>query len=168
MSPYLALAILAGLTLLQVTVMPAAALAGAKPILPLLAVVSWGLLRGPLAAFGWALAAGVMLDAVSPTGFGNYTLAMLAAALVVALSHGRLFAGNVLLPALVAALATAVFVAVQLWPLLTGQWVLWERGSLAPLFAKSVALALLWLPLVFFPLKGLAGWLAGPRIDWER
>lgn len=169
MSPYLALIILAAVTLAQVTLMPAAALGGTKPFLPLLVVVSWGLLRGPLAGFGWAIALGALLDLVSPTPFGYYTLAMVAVAGVVALGHGRLYPGNLLLPGLVAAAATVVFMLVQLLPLaLGGQLLVWQQASWVSLFAKAVALSLLWLPLVYFPLRAIAAWLAGPRIDWEK
>lgn len=168
MSPYLALALLAAVTLAQVTLMPAASLGGTKPFLPLLVVVSWGLLRGPLAAFGWAIALGALLDIASPTPFGYYTVAMLAVAGIVALGHGRLYPGNLLLPGLVAAAATVVFLCVQLAPLiLSGGLLAWQQTSWINLFAKSVALSLLWLPLVYFPLRAIAAWISGPRIDWE-
>lgn len=168
MSPYLALAMLAAVTLAQATLMPAASLGGTKPFLPLLLVVSWGLLRGPMAAFGWAIALGAMLDISSPTPFGYYTVAMLAVAAVVSLGHGRLYPGNLLLPGLVAAAATVVFLLVQLLPLaFAGQLIAWQQASWVSLFAKSVALTLLWLPLVYFPLRAIAAWVAGPRIDWE-
>jgi rod shape-determining protein MreD len=169
MSAYAALVFLALVALAQVSLMPAAGLGGAKPFLPLLVVVSWGLLRGPTAGLGWALALGALLDILSPTPFGYYTLAMLVVALVVALFHGRLFPRNVLLPGLVVAFATVALLAVQVLPLaLGGQVVVWERASWLGLTAKSVALSWLWLPLVYFPLRAVSTWSAGPRIDWER
>jgi rod shape-determining protein MreD len=168
-SPYLALALVALTVLAQSTLMPAAALGGTKPFLPLLVVVSWGLLRGRLAALGWALAAGALLDAVSPAPFGTYLVPMLAVAAVVVVCHGRLFPGNVLLPGLVVVLATVAFLLVQLTPfLLGGQPLGWDETSVASLFAKSVALGLLWLPVVYVPLRWLAARSHGPRIDWER
>ncbi len=168
MNPYQALVVLGLLALVQVTLVPAAAVAGAKPVLPLLAVVCWGLLRGPWAGLAWALALGAMLDALSPAPFGYYTLALLAVAGVVALGHGRLHPGHLLLPGLITIAAALAFTAVQLAPFAMGQGALaWNSASLAALFAKSVALSLLWLPLMYVPLRLLAARSRGPRMDWE-
>jgi rod shape-determining protein MreD len=168
-SPYLALALMGLVTLAQVSLVPAASLGDTKPFLPLLVVVSWGLLRGPLAGFAWALALGAMLDLASPTTFGTYTVVMLCVALVVAICHGRVFPANLLSPGIVAAIATVTCLVVQLAPLaIGGRLVVWDQNAWLSLAAKSVALSLLWLPLVYFPLRALAGRVAGPRIDWER
>jgi rod shape-determining protein MreD len=168
-SPYAALVVLGLTVLAQITLMPAAAIGGARPFLPLLVVVSWGLLRGPLAALGWALAVGAMLDAVSPAPFGYYIVTMLVVAAVVTLGHGRLFASNLLLPSLLVVAATLAFLAAQLAPIaLTGQLTVWQPGDLATLAAKSVLLSLVWLPIVYFPLRALTRWGEHPRIDWER
>jgi rod shape-determining protein MreD len=168
-SPYVALVVLGVTVLAQVTLMPAAALGDARPFLPLLLVVSWGLIRGPVAALGWALAAGAMLDAVSPTPFGYYLVAMLAVAAIVALGYNRLFASNMLLPALVVIGATLAFLVAQLAPLaISGRLVVWQAGDLATLAAKWALMSVVWLPIVYFPMRWLARWGEHPRIDWER
>jgi rod shape-determining protein MreD len=132
-------------------------------------VVSWGLWRGPLAALGWGLAVGAMLDAVSPAPFGYYTVSMLAVAGVVAVGHGRLHPGNLLLPGLVVVVATLAFLSAQLAPsVLAGRLVVWQGANLMALAAKSMLLALVWLPVVYFPLRALTRRGEQPRIDWER
>lgn len=168
MNPYVALMVLGLLALAQVTVVSSAGMAGAKPFLPLLAVVSWGLLRGPMAGLAWALALGAMLDYLSPAPFGYYTVALTAAAGVVALGHGRFYPGHLLLPGIVTVAAALAFTVVQVAPYLASwETLAWSSASLTALFAKSVALSLIWLPLVYFPLRLVAARSRGPRIDWE-
>lgn len=168
MTPYGSLLVLALLVLLQSTVMPSAALGATRPLLPLLAVVSWGLLRGPVAGAWWALAAGLMLDVVSPSPSLFYTLPMLATLGVTAVGRGRLFPSNLLMPWLVTALAATSFWLAQraLLPLV-GASVAWRPGVLAREILPEIALDLLWLPVVYVPLRALARRAAGPRIEWE-
>jgi len=95
---------------------------------------------------------------------------MLAVAGVVAASRGRLFPTNVLLPPVVAAGATAAFALTQRAIVAaTGADVSWApmalvRDELLP----QVTLNLLWLPVLFFPLRALARRTGPPRIEWER
>ena len=168
MMPYVNLILLALLVVLQTTLMPAAALDSTKPFLPLLAVVCWGMLRGPVPGVWWALAAGLLLDLVSPIPTLFYTLPLLVAAAVVAGGRGRLFPSNVLTPWLMTAIATVAFVVVQhaLIPL-TGGLAGWSAGQLGREVVPQVALNLLWLPVLYFPLRALARRVAGPRIEWE-
>ena len=167
--PYLAVPLLALVVVAQTTVVPATALGGTKPFLPLLFVVTWGLLRGPLAGAWWALTVGLMLDIVSPSPSLFYTVPLLLAVGVVALSRGRLFPSNLLMPWLVVIAATVAFVVAQraLLPLVGGS-VGWLPATLMRELLPETALNLLWLPIAYFPLHALARRVGGPRIDWER
>jgi rod shape-determining protein MreD len=167
MTPYVYLAILAAIVIAQTTVMPSAALGHTKPFLPLLAVVSWVLLRGPLPGAWWAVAIGLMLDAVSPTPAGFYTLPLLAAAVAVSIGRARFFPSNLVIPWLLVAVATAVFLITQrsFIPLVGGH-VVWSAPALAREIFPETALNLLWLPVLYLPLRALARRTSGPRIEW--
>ncbi|MFN2114295.1 MAG: rod shape-determining protein MreD [Anaerolineae bacterium] len=168
MTPYLYTAILAAIVIAQSTLMPAAALGQTKPFLPLIAVVCWALFRGPVPGAWWAVAAGLMLDAVSPAPMGFYTLPLLAAVLVVSMGRGRFFATNMLIPWLLVAVATAAFIVAQrsLIPLAGGE-LDWDAAVITREILPEAALNLLWLPVLYLPLRALARSVAGPRIEWE-
>lgn len=169
MTPYASIPLLALVVLVQTTVMPAASLGATKPFLPLLVIVSWGLVQGSMAAAWWALALGLMLDLVSPSPFLFYTLPLMLVVGVVAVGRGRFFPTNLLLPWLVAAAATAAFVLGQ-WSLLllTDGPVAWHGEAVARALFPETALNLLWLPLAYFPLRAVSRRLRGPHIEWER
>jgi len=168
MTPYAGLLIIGLTVLVQSSVMPAASLGATKPLLPLLVVVSWGLLRGPMAGAWWALAAGLMMDVLSPSPMLFYTLPMLAVAGIVALGRGRLFPSNLLMPWLVVCAATAAFVLAQraLLPLVGGL-VTWRPEAVAREVLLELALNALWLPVVYVPLRSLERRVRRPRIEWE-
>lgn len=169
MTPYVNLALIALLVLVQTTVMSSASLGYSKPFLPLLAVVSWTLLAGPLAGAWWALGAGLMLDVVSPSPFSFYTLPLLGVAVLAALARARLFPANVLIPWVLVALTTVAFVLAQhtMMPIWGGA-APWELEGLGRDLLHVVALNLLWLPIIYLPLRALAHRARGPRIEWER
>jgi rod shape-determining protein MreD len=169
------LALLAAVVVAQTALMPFAALGSAKPLLPVLAVVSWGLLRGPAPAVWWALTMGALLDALSPAPFGFYTLPLIGAAAVASVGRRRLSGANVLLPGIAAAAATVAFALAQrvlLWLTLRqlpeASALTWRPYELANELAPVTALSLLWLPALYFPLRFLAARSAAPSLGWER
>lgn len=168
MGPFATLLLLASLTFAQVTLVPSAGLGHAVPLLPLLAVVSWGLVRDGRSGLWWAILAGLMLDLVSPAPMGMYTLPLVAAAAVVAAGRSRVFDRHIVFPAVLAVLATATLLIGQLGLIgLSGGYVDWSGPALAGILAPSLALNLLWLPLLYFPLRALARRSGRPRIEWE-
>lgn len=167
--PVLSILLMAGLCLAQSTVMPYARLGFAEPLLPLLAVVSWAMLLGPLAGAWWAIVAGLIMDVLSPARIGAYSLPLLIVVGMVFLARGRMFANNVFLPALLVAAATVVFDLAQRSVLAAGgRYVGWQPGALAEEMVPLLLLNLLWLPVIYFPLRALARQLERPRIEWER
>jgi rod shape-determining protein MreD len=174
-NPYATLVFLSLLVTVQTALVPYAALGPAKPLLPLLAVVAWGLLRGPRAAVWWALILGILLDAVSDAPPGFYTLPLLVGAGVTVIARGRMATGNILLPGAIIAVATVAFTLVQR-ALLT--LIVMRAGAAPPLewtwtalgedIVPVVALNMLWLPLLYFPLRFVATRTAPRRMEWER
>jgi len=142
---------------LQITLAPRAGLGAAAPFLPLLAVVSWSVLRGPGTGIRWALALGLALDQLAPSPVGVYTLPLVAASGAAALGRGVAFERSIVLPAAMTAFATAVFILVQLGLIAAiGGHVPWDPWSLGQTVAPRIALNLLWLPAVYLPVRWLA------------
>lgn len=173
MTPYLSLAFLALVVALQTSVMPHAALGTVKPLLPVLAVVTWALVRGRTAAAWWAVVLGLMLDVLSPAPAGTYTLPMLAALLVAAAGRSRLFPTTFILPGAVAAAATIAFTLTQRLVLdlrlaesVPGYG--WHAAALMEDLVPVTMLSLLWLPVLFFPLRFVARHAGPARMEWER
>jgi rod shape-determining protein MreD len=169
-SPYLTLVFLMGLVAVQTAALPYAAPGTFKPLLPVLAVVAWGLLRNRREAAWWGLLLGYMLDVVSPTPFGTYTLPMLVAVMVVGIGGSNLFPTNFILPGAVAAAATVAFTVTQLSLVaaMNRGTVSWSAASMGDDILPVVALNLLWLPALYFPLRFVARRIGPPRIEWER
>lgn len=168
MGPYAALLTIVILVLLQTTVMHYASLGGVQPFLPLLAVVSWSLLRGIQTAAWWALAAGLALDVLSGSAIGTYALPLVASVGAVGVLRGRLHPTNPLLPAIAVTFATSIFVIGQRALIgLAGGVVPWTWAALGQELGVAVLLNLLWLPLLFLPLRALSR-RARATVDWER
>ena len=169
MNPYLALLLLFGICLLQFTVMPKAGIDEVAPMLPLLAVVSWSLLRGPIAGAWWALVLGILLDFMSIELLGTYLAPMLLVAAIAGLGSRRLFTQRLWLPIMVTTLGTLGFLALHLGIIrLTGGYVDWNLDALLRLTLRPLLLNLLWLPLIYFPLRHLSNRYGEASIGWER
>jgi rod shape-determining protein MreD len=155
--------------IVQSTVMPHAMIAGEPPLLPVIAVVCWGILRGPLAAAWWALALGILLDTISFMPPGFYTVPMLCVAALVAMVGRRLFENNLLLPLGLTVAATVVFTLVQYSLLsLEAAYLPVSVEALTRVTLPVVVLNLLWLPALYFLLRAFARRGGEPRIGWER
>lgn len=107
--PYLAIALLGSLALLQASLAPVLNLAGARPDLVLICVICWGILRGPRRGVVWAMVGGIALDLLSAAPFGLYTLPLLVVGLLTALAEPFVFTAGLALPALAAAAGTLIF-----------------------------------------------------------
>jgi rod shape-determining protein MreD len=168
-SPTIAALLLALVAVAQATVMPYAALGQARPLLPVMVVVTWGLLQGGAAAAWWAIGGGLMLDLLSPAPAGFYVLPLLGVATLAGLFRGRLFQAHLILPAAVVAIGTLSFGLMQRSMIdLAGGRVVWDVPSLAEEIVPAVVLNWIWLPLIYFPLRVLARRIGEPAIDWER
>ena len=84
--------------LLQTTLAPYININGVHPDLVLVLVIGWTVLRGLEEGLIWAFIGGISLDFFSGAPFGVFTLAMLVAAFVAGLFHGRTFGSSIVLP----------------------------------------------------------------------
>lgn len=170
MSPYMTFALLVSIVWAQMTVMPRAALGSAAPFLPLIAVVCWGILRGPNAGLAWAIVIGLMLDQMSPSPIGMYTVPLVVCAGVLLFGRRILLSHSIAVPAALVFVATFVYVLAQEALIgIGGGHVPWSPNTQFGLIAPRIALNLLWFPAVFFPLRAIARRIGGPRIGlgWE-
>jgi rod shape-determining protein MreD len=170
MNVYTTLLLLALVALLQATVAPLAGLGAAQPELALLVVVIWALVRGPRQALVWALVLGLMLDQLSARPIGMYSLPLMAVALLAGTGRSVAFGTHLVLPVVMTVLATLLYGLLQLamLGLVRGGTVLWGGSDLVGVLLPIVALNLLWLPVLYFPLRALARRDVGPRMDWGR
>lgn len=167
MGPYATSALLAVLAIAQLTIAPHAALDGAFPSLPLLAAVCWTVLRGPRDGLILAIGGGLLLDLASPAPIGMYSLSFAAATLVVGGGRALTNARGMLLTAVLVAVGTATAMAVQLALVAAaGGHVVLEARSAWELLIPAVAMNLVWLAVVYPPLRHLARRLGGDRLEW--
>jgi len=108
MTIYLLVPFLVVVGLLQATLISRLAIWGVFPDLPLLMVVSWGLLRGSQQGLLWGFVAGVVVDLFSGAAFGAATVPLMAVGFVAGLGENIVFR-NVLLLLLAIFLATVVY-----------------------------------------------------------
>jgi len=108
MTIYLLVPLMAIVGLLQATLISRVAIWGVFPDLPLLLVVSWGLLHGSRQGLLWGFVAGIVLDLFSGAPFGAATVPLMAVGFMAGLGENVVFR-NVLLLLLTIFLATVVY-----------------------------------------------------------
>ena len=149
---YIAIPLMAVLTVLQTAVLPRFAIFGFVPLLPLLAVVAWGLLRSPDEGILWAFVGGFFLDLFSLSPMGSQSLALMGAVIAVTVIQRSLPASRFVLPALLTAVATLVFMFIHLLLIrLAGFTINWELANQIPLIALLhgfLAIPVYWLAMV--------------------
>lgn len=97
------------IAVLQTTAMPLLTIWGVMPELMLLVVVSWNVLAGMENGVLWALAGGMLLDALSGGPFGVVTISLVVATLVVGTVELHLQRDSVWLPLVTGVFATALY-----------------------------------------------------------
>jgi cell shape-determining protein MreD len=99
-----------------------------------------------------------------------YSLPLVAVALLAGTGRSIAFGTHLVLPVVMTILATMLYGIVQLLliGLVQGGHVMWALSDLGSVLLPIVALNLLWLPVLYFPLRALARRDAGPRMDWGR
>lgn len=150
---------------LQATLVPHLAIGGWKIDLPLLVIVSWGLLSIPGEAGLWGFIAGVFLDLFSGLPFGTQTLALTSIGLLMGLTQTTIFSTNVILPPAAILIATLAYDVLILAVVSTvGTPVQWNDYLIYRILPTAI-LNTLALPLVYFPLLRLHRYVY-PQIEW--
>lgn len=147
-SIYLAIPILLFLGVLQTAVLPLFPIFGLVPQLPVLAALSWGLLRGPQEGIGWAFVGGLCLDIFSAGPLGANAMALMVAVFVTAFAQENLPKNRFVLPIVLGGAGSLLFLMVY-------AVIVRIAGQPVPLGATAV----------FFPLALLQGFFILP-IYW--
>lgn len=155
MTIYLVVPLLAIIALLQSTIVPHLAIWGVFADLPLLVVVSWGLLGGPREGILWGFIAGFAVDLLSGAPFGAATLAMMAVGFLSGLGEAAVFRGHIALPLLIMFLATFLYDLIFLLVVrMSGTPVAWV-DSLFRLILPSAILNVVLTPVIFLLVRWL-------------
>jgi rod shape-determining protein MreD len=134
--------------------------------LPLLVVVSWGLLQGPKEGIVWGFIAGVAVDLLSGAPFGAATLSLMAAGALAGLGRRSIYAAHVVFPAGIMFLATIAYDVLFLsivW--VSGQPVSWLDSLLRIILPSAVLNALL-MPLVFAAMRVFSARFVQEEMEW--
>lgn len=166
MTLYLVVPLLLLVAVVQTSAMPHLRIWGVFPDLPLLVVVSWGLLRGAKEGLVWGLIAGLCVDLLSGAPAGAATASLVAVGFLAGLTQRGAFRAQVLLP------VAAVFVATMLYDLIfllamliSGRPVQW-LATMGRIILPSAALNLLLTPIVYWLLRSLHRRLGREEMEW--
>lgn len=147
MKLYISALLMLMLALVQVTEGHRMAVAGALPALVLVAVVSWGVLRGALGALQWAVLGGFWLDLFSGFPAGSHIFALVVVAFLVGLGERALFQSSFVLPIILVFVATFVYeLTLLLLAGASGRHVVFETLVPTTVFPAAVYSAVLFLP----------------------
>ena len=113
-SIYLAIPLTALLAVIQAAALPRFPILGQQPVLLLLLVVSWGLLRGAEEGVVWAFVAGFMSDLFSVSPLGTTSVALMVAVLAAAFIQQNLPISRYFLPIILIVLGTVIYLFVYL------------------------------------------------------
>jgi rod shape-determining protein MreD len=163
---YLVVPLLLLIAVVQTSAMPHLRLWGVFPDLPLIVVVSWGLLRGAKEGLVWGLIAGVCVDLLSGAPAGAATVSLGAVGLLAGLTQRTPLRAQLLLPVVVMLAATLVYgifflVALQV----SSRPVIWGETLVRVILPLS-ALNLLVLPVVYWPLRSIHRRLGREAMEW--
>lgn len=166
MTAYLLIPLLVAVALIQATVMPHLRIWGVFPDLPLLAVVSWALLRGVREGMIWGFIAGLAVDLMSGAPFGTATVSLMVVGGISGLGEATVFRTHVALPLVTVAGATILYDLLFLLVMqLSGQPVVWLE-SLWRTILPSAVLNMLISPPVLGLMHLLHRWFGREKMEW--
>ena len=144
------------LAVLQATWLPHLRVAGVMPDAVLVAVVTWAVLLGGVAAVPLAAGSGLLLDLIAGTPLGLSAAALLVAVLATGWWHGTVFYTGIGVFIVAAIIATVAYDGTLLVGLQTFHETVSWPAALGGVVAPSAALN----GILAVPLAYSAGWLA--------
>ena len=134
--------------------------------LPLLVVVSWGLLWGPKEGTLWGFIAGLAVDMLSGGPFGAATFALTLVGFLSGLAKGSVFAGHLVFPVMATFLATILYdLAFLLGVGISGRTVTWTDTLFRIILPSALFNALL-TPLMLGFMRVLQRRLGQEQPEW--
>lgn len=157
MTIYLVIPLLLLVAIVQTSLVSHFTLWGVFADLPILVVVSWGLLAGGREGALWGFVAGVATDVLSGAPFGTATLSLMSVGFLSGLGEAIISRAQLALPLVTMFLATVLYSLVFLLIVrLSGQPVAW-LDSLLRIVLPSAALNMILVPFVYGPMRLLHG-----------
>lgn len=158
-SIYIAIPLMMVLSLLQTAVMPYFTIADLSPQLPLLVALAWGYLHSVDEGVQWAFVGGLAIDLFSMTPLGVTAISYLLAVTAVVWIQKEFPPSHFLLPAVLAAVATIIFllcdlILLRLFGILSNFQAVTTLWPLI-LLNTAVALPVYWLTYGFYRLARL-------------
>lgn len=166
MTIYLVVPLLAVVTLLQSTIVSHFRIWGVFADLPLLVVVSWGIVRGPRDGLVWGFVAGVMLDLLSGAPFGAATFSLVVVGALSGMGRATVFRSQIALPMITALLATVIYDIIFLivvW--ISGYPVFW-LDSILHLALPSAVLNAILIPVIIVIMRWLHVRFGSAEMEW--
>jgi rod shape-determining protein MreD len=155
------------LALLQTSLANHLVLAGTLPVLTLIAVVDWGILRGPDEGIMWAFIGGLCLDVFSSWPIGTNTVALVIVASLVSLGGGTFIRTHALLPIAAVFAATIIYFLIVLFIMESTHqpvdWIAALRGDVLPI---AIYNAILNIPGYWIVRRLEARVYPMPRANW--
>ena len=166
MTIYLVVPLLVIVAILQSTIVSHFRIWGVFVDLPLLVVVSWGLLRGPREGLIWGFVAGLTVDLFSGAPFGAATLGLMAVGSLSGLGKSAVFGSQIFLPLITVLLVTIVYdILFLLVVWISGYPVSW-LDSLFRLILPSAVLNTALMPVVFVIMRWLNTRFGHAETEW--
>jgi rod shape-determining protein MreD len=163
---YLVVPLLVTVAILQSTIVSHFTIWGVFADLPLLVVVSWGLLRGPREGVIWGFIAGLTVDLFSGAPFGAATFGLMAIGFLSGLGKSTVFRSQIFLPLITVLLATIVYdILFLLVVWISGYPVSW-LDSLFHLILPSAVLNAALTPVVFIIMRWLNTRFGREEMEW--
>jgi rod shape-determining protein MreD len=163
---YLVVPLLVVVAILQSTIIPQLAVWGVFADLPVLLVVSWGLLRGPQEGIIWGFIAGVVVDLLSGAPFGAATLSLMMVGFLSGLGKNSVFSGHIVFPVVAMFLATLLYnICFLLIVWLSGQPVIW-LDSVVRIILPSAVLNAALAPIVYLPTRWANARFGQQEMEW--
>lgn len=132
------------LVILQTSLVGHFSLYGTLPDIVLIAVVNWGILRGPDEGMLWGLVGGLCVDVFTGWPIGTSTVAMVVVASLVSLGGGTFIRTHALLPLGTVFVATILYYLVAMFILESThhpvQWVEGLRSAVVPVALYNAVL----------------------------
>ena len=166
MNGYAAISLLGLIAVAQSALLARLSPNGWYPNLMLLSVIAWSLQRGPREGLSWGFVGGLALDLLSGAPLGLNALLLTICGYLAGLGESRIFRTNFILPIVFVFTMTIGYWVVQVLILqLAGTPLPWlETGAWVML--PTLALNLVFSPLVFRPLRWLSHHTGREQLRW--
>ncbi len=165
MTNWILIPLLLLVAILQITLLPDIPLFGFRVDVPLLIVVSWGMVGPVWQAARWGFVLGLFLDLASGLPFGAQTLALTSIGMALSAGQAVFFRNNVIAPPIATFVGTLVYNLIVLGILvMINRPVQWDEYLLRVTLPTAI-LNTLALPIVYLPLRWLARRLY-PQVEW--